>query len=348
MDCRVNQEVGHLAGSYVGLLTTRRVLLVEDDDMVREALGTVLHRAGHFVLPVASAADAMDALSLVPFDMVLSDVVLPHGSGFDVAAHARRVRPGLPVVLMSSFVAEDLVTAPTHAADAFLRKPVMPGQILELITGLTTGVRAEVAKARSIAPPAHSRLYTATDTVRGLLHLISMRDTYTLEHSRRVRRLTNRLARAIGLPDEQVKEISLAAWVHDVGKIAVPGSVLHKTGPLTPDEMVLMRGHAVAGAAILASLGMPPQIVNTVRHHHERYDGDRTCRYHGYPAGLAGDEIPLSARILTVVDAFDAMTTPRCYRTPVSVKDALREVQDLAGMHFDPNVARVFLEMMSV
>lgn len=320
--------------------------MVEDDDEVREAMGIVLHRAGYFVLPVASAAEAIDALSLVPFDMVLSDVVLPHGSGFEVIAHARRVRPGLPVALMSSFVAEDLALAPA-AADAFLRKPAPASRLLEVVGSLGAQRRAEADEPLPITCPVHSRLYTATDTVRGLLRLISMRDRYTLEHARRVRRLCRRLARAMALPEEKVKEISLAAWVHDVGKISVPYAILDKSGPLTPGELQFMRGHASAGAAILASLGMPAEVVETARHHHERYDGDRTCQYPGYPDGLAGEQIPLAARILTVVDAFDAMTTPRCYRDAVPVPHALQEIRELAGLHFDPGVALVFLEMIA-
>jgi putative two-component system response regulator len=327
-------------------VAARRVLLVEDDDEVREALSMVLHRAGHFVLPVVSAPDAIEALSFVPFDMVLSDVVLPHGSGFDVAAHARRMRPGLPVALMSSFVAEDLALAPA-AADAFLRKPVPASRVLELVGSLSQRRMAEADEPIPIRRPVHSRLYTAMDTVRGLLRLISMRDRYTLEHARRVRRLGGRLARAMGLSEEQAKQISLAAWVHDVGKISVPYTILNKSGLLAPDELVVMRSHAAAGAAILASLGMPAQVVEIVRHHHERYDGDRFCRYAGYPDGLAGEQIPLAARILTVVDAFDAMTTPRCYRHAVSGSSALQEIRQLAGLHFDPNVTQVFLEMMA-
>jgi putative two-component system response regulator len=339
-------EVDLLVGWKSIPVAARRVLLVEDDDEVREALSMVLHRAGHFVLPVVSAPDAIEALSFVPFDMVLSDVVLPHGSGFDVIAHARRMRPGLPVALMSSFVAEDLALAP-DAADAFLRKPVPASRVLELVGSLGQRRVADADEPLPIRRPAHSRLYTAMDTVRGLLRLISMRDRYTLEHSRRVRRLSGRLARAMGLPAEQAKEISLAAWVHDVGKISVPYTILNKSGLLTPDELALMRSHAAAGAAILASLGMPTQVVETVRHHHERYDGDRNSRYAAYPDGLAGEQIPLAARILTVVDAFDAMTTPRCYRHAVSVPSALEEIRQVSGLHFDPNVARVFLEMVT-
>lgn len=347
--CRISQVIGGevdlLAGWNNGPLTIRRVLLVEDDDEVREAVGMVLHRAGHFVLPVATAADAIDALSLVPFDMVLSDVVLPHGSGFDVIAHARRMRPGLPVALMSSFVAEDLAYAP--AVDAFLRKPAPASRILEVVSSLGAKRPAEADEPLPIARTVHSRLYTATDTVRGLLRLLSMRNRYTLEHSRRVRRLSRRLARAMGLPEEKVREISLAAWVHDVGKISVPYDILNKAGPLTPGELVLMRSHASAGAAILASLGMPAEVVEIVRHHHERYDGDRTCQYPGYPDGLSAEEIPLAARILTVVDVFDAMTTPRCYRDAVPTPHALQEIRELAGRQFDPSVARIFLEMIA-
>lgn len=324
---------------------SRRLLLVEDDDEHREAMAGVLRKVGHFVLAAAGTKEAMDIISFVPLDLVLSDVVLPSGSGFDVAAHAKRTRPAMPVVLMSAFVAEDMARSSAVPADDFLRKPIWPSQVLEMVKRMTHGAKPCPSEPLVSLEPPSSAPTGSSDTVLGLLSLISMRDSYTLEHSRRVCRLSVRLARAMGLSVQQISDMATAGWVHDVGKITVPETILNKTGLLMPEEMDLMREHAKAGAAILASLGMSPAVVEAVRYHHERYDGSRGLPYPGYPDGRAGDQIPLLARVLSVVDAFDAMVSARAYRPAQTPAAALNEIQHLAGLQFDPAVARVFLEM---
>lgn len=322
-----------------------RILLVEDDELLREAARTILVRAGHFVLPAPSAGDAIDTIACVPLDLVLSDVVLPMGSGFDVALQAQRVRPQIPVVMMSAFAASDLVMeAALPNLRCFLRKPFTPRELIAAVEQVSTTFRNQADPEGGAG--THSRLYTATGTVRGLLRLIGMRDAYTLAHARRVRRLAAELARAMAMPDESRRDVALAGWVLDVGKINIPLAVLNKPGPLTAAEVKLVRSHPAVGAAILESLGMPEPVVGAVRYHHERYDGSTLPPFPGYPYGLAGEQIPVTARVVTVADAFDAMITPRSYRTAAKPAEALDEVERMAGKQFDPAIAGLFVRMM--
>ena len=146
------------------------------------------------------------------------------------------------------------------------------------------------------------------------------------------------MARRIGLDKERVSILRLGALLHDVGKLAVPSSVLLKRGPLTEAEFGQMRRHPAAGARMLETLGAPPTILPVVLHHHERWDGA------GYPTGRQGDEIPLEARVLCIADSFDAMTSTRPYRAPRRPDEALDELERCAGTQFDPELVEAFAE----
>ena len=165
---------------------------------------------------------------------------------------------------------------------------------------------------------------------------IEARDPYAKGHSSRVTVFAQAMARRIGLDKERVSILRLGALLHDIGKLAVPSSVLLKRGPLTESEFGQMRRHPMAGARMLQTLGAPETILPVVLHHHERWDGT------GYPDGRKGEEIPIEARILCIADSFDAMTSTRPYRAPKSPEDALAELERCAGTQFDPELVAAF------
>jgi putative nucleotidyltransferase with HDIG domain len=165
---------------------------------------------------------------------------------------------------------------------------------------------------------------------------IEARDPYARGHASRVTVFSQAMAKTIGLDKERLSVLRLGALLHDVGKLAVPPAVLLKPGPLTEIEFVQVRRHPAAGVRMLRSLDAPREILPSVLHHHERWDGA------GYPRGRAGERIPLEARILTVADSFDAMTSTRPYRPPRQVPDALEELHRCAGSQFDPELVGVF------
>src|SRR5579875_1471553 len=178
------------------------------------------------------------------------------------------------------------------------------------------------------------------NTVNILMTALDAKDPYTRGHSFRVGRYAAMLAREMGLAQDMVEEVERAAALHDVGKLGIPDAILNKPGQLTPQEMLVIQRHPLLGGAILSQIEGVGYARDWVLHHHERYDGQ------GYPHRLAGEQIPLAARITAVVDAYDAMTTDRPYRQALSHRDALLEIQAAAGTQLDPQVVDAFLNMV--
>ncbi|HHQ48472.1 MAG TPA: HD domain-containing protein, partial [Acidobacteria bacterium] len=183
--------------------------------------------------------------------------------------------------------------------------------------------------------------------VRGLAAAIEARDPGTHEHVDRVAQWAEQLARRLGCPEDQVETIRWGAILHDVGKIGVPDEILFKPGPLTPEEHRIMDRHLDLGAQIVERTGFLPEAVPLIRYHEERWDGSREGRYAAH-FGLSGEEIPLGARIIAVVDAFDAMTSDRPYRKTLSREEAARQLRDGAGSQFDPHIVEEFLAMIGM
>lgn len=176
--------------------------------------------------------------------------------------------------------------------------------------------------------------------MKSLLAVINARDRYTFHHSEQVVRYSTWIGRAWGLEDGLLRQLRVAALVHDLGKIQVDPAVLNKPGPLTPEEWEQIRQHPIHGANILRPVPALASVIPAVLHHHERWDGK------GYPQGLAGEQIPLPARIIAVADAFDAMLTERPYRPALTEEEALHELERGAGGQFDPEVVRAFLKVL--
>lgn len=177
-------------------------------------------------------------------------------------------------------------------------------------------------------------------TYQALASAIDAKDSYTGDHSSRVAELAVQIARRVGLPEHMMDEVRMGARLHDLGKIGVPDRILMKPGPLDPDEMAQMRTHAEGGYQILNRAPLAEGVKLAVRHSHERWDGQ------GYPEGRSGDHIPLLARIVSVVDAFEAMTSDRPYRKALPVEEALRRLEQGAGTQFDARVVEVFVALM--
>lgn len=266
---------------------------------------------------IVSTADGSAVLELVQrqaADLVLMDSCLAGLDGFEVTRRLRRdgVSRLLPVVLISGV--DDIanrVAALEAGADDFLSKPLERNELL--------------ARARSLLhlKALRDQLEDARQVIFALAKAAEAKDPFTLEHAERVADSAGELARRIQLPADVIRQIHVGALIHDVGKLAVPDHVLNKPGPLTEDEFELVKSHTIVGAEIVSPLSSQGHLVAIVRNHHERYDGS------GYPDRLAGQEIPLAARIVGVCDAYDAMVNQRPYRSAMPHRMAIQEL--LAG-----------------
>jgi len=213
------------------------------------------------------------------------------------------------------------------------------GSVLTVVFGLLVLAREEalLVTTEHLRQALSDLRETNVATLMALADAIEARDPYTRQHAMGAAEIAARVARRLGLPENQVETIRLAAILHDIGKIAVPDRILHKEGPLTPEERKLVQSHPEVGAHLIASIPFLRDVAIVIRHHHERYDGA------GYPSHLPGEAIPLGARIVALVDAYSAMTTDRPYRRAMSHADAIREIQRHAGTQFCPAVAAAFI-----
>jgi putative nucleotidyltransferase with HDIG domain len=208
---------------------------------------------------------------------------------------------------------------------------------LELLAALGNQAGVALHRVRLVADLQRLLL----DTIRAIAATIDAKDGYTHRHSERVAALSHRIALELGLSADEQQTAQLAALLHDVGKIAVPDSILNKTGRLTPAEFEEMKKHPQHGAEILANIQSPSitAVLPGVKYHHERWDGG------GYPEGLSGERIPLLGRLLGVADFYDALTSVRPYRDAMSTEDAIDLVRKGSGTHFDPRIADVVLRL---
>jgi putative nucleotidyltransferase with HDIG domain len=202
-----------------------------------------------------------------------------------------------------------------------------------ILTSLTVVVLIEAYYPWKLLSEQEGVLITS---VQMMAQAVDLKDPYTSNHSQRVSRYAVRLARSLGLPEEEVERIRVGALMHDIGKIGISGRIIRKPGKLTPEEQALMRQHSVVSANIIAPLEILGESAEMVRHHHEDWDGS------GYPDGLARESIPLGSRIIFVADAYDALVTDRPYRKGATKAEALDVIRKHAGTQFAPDVARAF------
>jgi putative two-component system response regulator len=294
-----------------------KILIVDDESSARGALEVLLRREGFDVRDVHDGASAMAECASFRPDLILLDIVMPGMSGFEVCRRIKNTPETrlTPVVLITGLSAtEDRIEGINAGADDFLSKPLDFSELL--------------ARTRSLL-----RLKQYTDELENaetvlftLAQSIEARDPYTHGHCERLAQMSSRLGERLGIAEENIKALRWAGIVHDVGKVAVPDSILLKPGPLTPEEISVMRKHAEVGERICAPLRSFRLVLPIIRHHHEKRDGS------GYPDGLKGEAIPLTARILQLADVYDALTTDRPYRTAVPSEAALAMMDEEATL----------------
>jgi len=327
---------------------TARCLIVDDDAQVRQVLTRVIATHGLSPMEASSGADALSVLRRegeVP--VCISDIYMPEMDGVTFLREALQRYPDMAVIMLTGMAeVSTAVECLKLGALDYISKPVMVEE-----------VRARLHKAlekRRLV--LENRFYQQTlelrvqdldrknrasliNGVQMLVHALEAKDAYTSGHSSRVSRYAMKTAVLLGFTDDSLEHVRLGGELHDIGKIGTRENILNKPGPLTPDEFQHIKEHSALGEKILAPfLAQSPVVLRIVRSHHERIDGS------GFPDALRGTHIPLEARIVAVVDAFDAMTTNRAYRPSLPVSQAIGELRRCAGVHFDAEVVEAFLK----
>jgi putative two-component system response regulator len=317
----------------LGVISERpTILVVEDEPHIREVLSGLLTALGYRLLMAASAEQALDALNVVSPDLVLTDVHLGAMSGIELCARLK-ADPRyelMPVVILTAVGdLEARVAGLAAGADDFFTKPV---EFVELRTRLTALLRVKMLLGQ---------LDRAEAVITTLALTIEARDPYTLGHCDRLSRYAVALGEALGLDHEMVRALRLGGYLHDLGKIAVPDGILLKPGPLDPIEQERIRAHPGAGSDLVLGLRSMELVRPIMRHHHEKWDGS------GYPDGLKGEAIPLGARIISVVDVFDALHTERPYKPALPRPEAVSLlIRETSAGYWDPKVVETFLDIL--
>jgi len=309
-----------------------KILIVDDESGARAALEFLLRREGFEVRDAADGPSAIQECATFRPDLILLDIMMPGMNGFEVCRHIKATPETrlTPVVLVTGLTTtEDRITGINAGADDFLSKPIDLNELL--------------ARTRSLLRLKQytDELENAEAVLFSLAHSIEARDPYTHGHCERLAEMSARMGERLGVPEEQIKALRRAGVVHDIGKVAVPDSILLKPGPLTLDETKVMQKHPVVGERICAPLKTFRLVLPIIRHHHEKHDGT------GYPDKLQGEEIPLTARILQLSDVYDALTTDRPYKVAFTAEVAL----DLMGEEaergwWDRELFEAFREMI--
>jgi putative two-component system response regulator len=321
------------------------ILIVDDEYSGRETLQSVLEGEGYNLIMAENGPQALEkAKTLLP-DVILLDVMMPGMTGYEVCERIRNDPQvaEIPIIILTALDdRESLLTALKSGADDFISKPFDRFELRARLIGITRLNRYhKLVEEREKLQEAHTRLLGAYEaTIEGWSHAMDLRDRETEGHSQRVTELTMKMAKMFGMTGEQLVHLRRGALLHDMGKLGIPDSILHKPDKLTEEEWQIMHKHPQLAYDMLYRIEYLRPAIDIPYCHHERWDGS------GYPRGLQGEKIPLAARLFAVVDVWDALTSDRPYRSAWSEDESLTYIREQSGQHFDPRVVDLFLKMV--
>ncbi len=322
------------------------ILIVDDEQRVRRSLHRILGSAGYQCREAGDVAAALEILERETVALVLSDIRMPGQSGLELVEHIKKLEPQTVCITVTAVDKTAVaVDALSRGAYAYVIKPFDMNEILIQVESALRRRRLELAQ-RKLQSELERQVRQQTEMIRRsreeiALRLISAsqyRDTETGAHIRRIGLYTAKMAELMGMDQESIDILRVAAPMHDVGKIGIPDSILLKPGRLTSEEFAEMKKHTVIGASILRSSSTPLlQIAERIALEHHEW-------WNGYPQQLSDEDISIEARMVAVADVFDALTHDRVYKEAWPVEKALQLIEDERGTHFDPDIAALFLE----
>ena len=336
-------------------MPSERILVVDDEDSIREIVSSMLASANYQCRQAASGLEALALLdSGEEFELMLSDLMMAGLDGIGLLEKTKERYPDMPVVMVTAV--HDIsvaLTAIRNGAYDYLLKPFEREQLLNTVRralenrrlklenrAYQTNLEALVQQRTEQLRQALGNLEKSYDiTLEALGDALDLRDAETEGHSKRVTAFTIAIARAMEIPKEEIAVIARGAFLHDIGKMAIPDAILRKPGALSPDEVTIMKEHAFLGYKMLQKIPFLQEASEIVYAHQEKFDGS------GYPRGLKGDAIPLGARIFSIADTLDAIMSDRPYRPARPFSAAKKEIEAWSGRQFDPNIVKVFTEI---
>ena len=321
----------------------KRILVVDDSATILRYTEDVLKTKYH-PIAVKSGELALSYLAKLehPVDMILLDVFMPKMDGFETYEKILEMESAreIPVVFVTSGEEAEIESkALAMGAKDFIRKPFNPQVMLNRVQNILDLDELTKSLEKKVEEKTQQVEQLSLEIIKTIASMIEAKDQYTKGHSVRVAEYSTMLAKAIGWKSEEVKKIRYIALLHDIGKVGIPDKVLNKPGRLTESEFTIIKSHTIIGGDILKDIETIPDVDAGAMYHHERYGGG------GYPSGISGDDIPEVARIISIADAYDAMSSKRVYRDVVPKEVVRGEMAKGRGSQFDPKYLDVFLKL---
>jgi len=311
-------------------MTEETILLVEDSDVLRQGLKSLLEQENYQVITGGNGKEALEKMESDPPDLILADILMPEMDGYALF-EAVRSRPewiSIPFIFLTARRERKHILAGKRlGAEDYLLKPISPEDLL-------TAIRSRLGRSQQLLLAQLQESYEASLIM--LANAIEVRDPYTRGHVERVMNYAQTIAEYLGWSSTEINNLRFGSILHDIGKINIPEDILRKSGSLSEEEWVEMRKHPEMGAELVDGIHYLDSAVPVILYHHERWNGS------GYPFGLKEDNIPLSARIVAIADSFDAMTTKRPYRDELTPEQARNEVISGSGIQYDPLMVEAF------
>ncbi len=322
-----------------------KIIAVDDEIGIIDSLSIFLKHSGYTLVGCTDPYEAIERVKNEHFDLMLLDFMMSPIHGDTVVREIRKFNQELYIILLTGH--KDLVppleTIKKLSIQGYCEKEDKFDQLLLLIESAFKSIdQMHIIKTiNNELQESKGRLERAyLESIETLRYTVEAKDTYTRGHSDRVSAYSVLIGEHLGLSEEELKTLRIGGLFHDIGKIGISDAILLKQAKLTDDEYSEIKNHPAIGKHILSNASIFEDLIPIVYHHHEKYDGT------GYPQGLKGEEIPLLARIVAVADAFDAMTSRRSYRGEMDLEYVKQEIQRCSGTQFDPNISKIFLEIL--
>ncbi len=314
----------------------KTILIIEDDLAYGEMLYETIRSNGYDAHLAYSATGGIDIIKREKLDLIISDVNMPEMDGVQIAEQIAKMYLDIPIVLLTSINDLELVRRALEIGVVdYLVKPTSLNELPIVIEKNITRNQLKYNKNNNLKTPILIK------ALKVLMRALDAKDAYTCGHSQRVAHLAMLMGKELELSPEEEYVLQISAFLHDIGKLGIPDSILKKADGLEDYEYRIARDHPEIGSKIIGEISELTEVASVVRHHHERFDGS------GYPDRLKGKAIPEFSRIIAIIDAYEALVSDRCYRQGITKNNALQEIRRNAGIQFDPDLVEVFATVIS-